>query len=328
MQRKVMISCAVTGSADTPGKNPAVPVTPEQIAASAIDAAKAGAAIVHIHVRDPKTDAAEHGRRALRRGGRPHPLERHRRGHQPDHRPGGRFSPDADDPMKPGPGTTLRTPRQRVQHVLDLRPEICSLDMGSMNMGAERVREHAADPRGDGDRHPRRRRDAGARGVRDRAPAARQAHDRDRPHQGARHVPDLPRHRLGPAGDARGDELHAQPAARGLRPGSRSAFRCTSSRWPRRRCCSAAMCASGWRTISIWSAASSRRAMPRWSPRRRRSSNCSACSVATPAEARQMLGLAQPRRAGAADRLTQRRSSNRVGFGHSSASLRACRSRC
>src|SRR6516225_9514560 len=55
MQRKVMISCAVTGSADTPGKNPAVPVTPEQIAQSALDAAKAGAAIVHIHVRDPKT---------------------------------------------------------------------------------------------------------------------------------------------------------------------------------------------------------------------------------------------------------------------------------
>src|ERR1700745_3686556 len=55
MQRKVIISCAVTGSADTPGRNPAVPVTPEQIANSAIDAAKAGAAIVHIHVRDPKT---------------------------------------------------------------------------------------------------------------------------------------------------------------------------------------------------------------------------------------------------------------------------------
>jgi uncharacterized protein (DUF849 family) len=50
-----MISCAITGSADTPGRNPAVPVTPRQIADSAIDAAKAGAAIVHIHVRDPKT---------------------------------------------------------------------------------------------------------------------------------------------------------------------------------------------------------------------------------------------------------------------------------
>jgi uncharacterized protein (DUF849 family) len=49
--------------------------------------------------------------------------------------PGGRFAPDPTDPMRPGPGTTLRTPRQRVQHVLDLRPEICSLDMGSMNMG-------------------------------------------------------------------------------------------------------------------------------------------------------------------------------------------------
>src|ERR1700722_19137984 len=55
MQRKVMISCAVTGSADTPSRNPAVPVTPQQIAQSAVDAAKAGAAIVHIHVRDPKT---------------------------------------------------------------------------------------------------------------------------------------------------------------------------------------------------------------------------------------------------------------------------------
>jgi uncharacterized protein (DUF849 family) len=55
MQRKVMISCAVTGSADSPKRNPAVPVTPAQIAQSCIDAAKAGAAIVHIHVRDPQT---------------------------------------------------------------------------------------------------------------------------------------------------------------------------------------------------------------------------------------------------------------------------------
>ena len=55
MNRNVMIACAVTGAADTPGRNPAVPVTPAQIAQSAIDAAKAGAAIVHIHVRDPQT---------------------------------------------------------------------------------------------------------------------------------------------------------------------------------------------------------------------------------------------------------------------------------
>ena len=55
MQRKVIISCAVTGSADSPGKNPAVSVAPPEIAQSSIDAAKAGAAIVHIHVRDPRT---------------------------------------------------------------------------------------------------------------------------------------------------------------------------------------------------------------------------------------------------------------------------------
>src|SRR3954466_6530072 len=136
MQRKVMISCAVTGSADSVGKNPAVPVTPEQIAASAIDAAKAGAAIVHIHVRDPKTtqpsmEGAHYAEVVdrIRSSGTDVVINL-------TTGPGGRFSPDAADPMKPGPGTTLRPPRQRVQHVLDLRPEICSLDMGSMNMGA------------------------------------------------------------------------------------------------------------------------------------------------------------------------------------------------
>src|SRR3954467_6814668 len=135
MSRKVMISCAVTGSADSVGKNPAVPVTPEQIAASAIDAAKAGAAIVHIHVRDPKTtqpsmEGAHYGEEVdrLRSSGSDVIINL-------TTGPGGRFSPDPTDPMKPGPGTTLRTPRQRVQHVLDLRPDICSLDMGSMNMG-------------------------------------------------------------------------------------------------------------------------------------------------------------------------------------------------
>ncbi|MFB0992549.1 MAG: 3-keto-5-aminohexanoate cleavage protein, partial [Rhodospirillales bacterium] len=55
MSDKTIITCAVTGSAPTPGKNPAVPVTPEEIANSALAAEKAGAAIVHIHVRDPET---------------------------------------------------------------------------------------------------------------------------------------------------------------------------------------------------------------------------------------------------------------------------------
>ena len=135
MQRKVMISCAVTGSADTPGRNPAVPVTPEQIAQSAIDAAKAGAAIVHIHVRDPKTT-----RPSMEISLYQEVVDRIRASGSDviinlTTGPGARFVPADDDPQKPGPGTTMRTPAERVRHVVALKPEICSLDMGSMNMG-------------------------------------------------------------------------------------------------------------------------------------------------------------------------------------------------
>src|SRR5260370_2666224 len=135
MQRKVMISCAVTGSADTPGKNPAVPVTPQQIAQSAIEAAKAGAAIVPIHVRDPATTRPSMDGALYREV-----VERIRSSNVDvlitlATGPGGRFAPGADDPLKPGPATNLKSPAQRVEHVLALRPDICSLDMGSMNMG-------------------------------------------------------------------------------------------------------------------------------------------------------------------------------------------------
>jgi len=136
MQRKVIISCAVTGSADTPGRNPAVPVTPAQIAASSIDAAKAGAAIIHIHVRDPQTtrpsmDGALYREVVERiRGSGTDVLINLTTG------PGARFVPGTDDPAQAGPGTTFKRPDERVRHVVELRPDICSLDMGSLNMGA------------------------------------------------------------------------------------------------------------------------------------------------------------------------------------------------
>ena len=135
MQRKVIISCAVTGSADSPGKNPAVPVTPPQIAQSCIDAAKAGAAVVHIHVRDPQTtkpsmDAALYREVVERiRASGLDVLINLTTG------PGARFVPGDDDPSQPGPGTVFKRPEERVRHVLELRPDICSLDMGSLNMG-------------------------------------------------------------------------------------------------------------------------------------------------------------------------------------------------
>ena len=135
MQRKVMISCAVTGSADTPGRNPAVPVTPEQIAKSAIDAAKAGAAIVHIHVRNPKTTKPSMDGALYREV-----VERIRASGTDvlinlTTGPGARFKHDDDDPSKPSADSTLRSPEDRVRHVVELKPDICSLDMGSLNMG-------------------------------------------------------------------------------------------------------------------------------------------------------------------------------------------------
>jgi uncharacterized protein (DUF849 family) len=136
MQRKVIISCAVTGSADTPGRNPAVPVTPEQIANSCIDAAKAGAAVVHVHVRDPKTTKPSMDGALYREV-----VERIRSSGTDvlinlTTGAGARYVPDAEDPSKAGPGTSFKRPDERVRHVVELRPDICSLDMGSLNMGS------------------------------------------------------------------------------------------------------------------------------------------------------------------------------------------------
>ncbi|MFZ5509535.1 MAG: 3-keto-5-aminohexanoate cleavage protein [Pseudomonadota bacterium] len=135
MSRKVIISCAVTGGGDTVKKSPAVPVTPEQVAASVIEARNAGAAIAHIHVRDPKTGAPSQDVALYRqvvervRGAGCDILINLTTG------PGSRFVPSDEDPRMGGPGTTMTPPLRRVQHVLELRPDICSLDVGSMNFG-------------------------------------------------------------------------------------------------------------------------------------------------------------------------------------------------
>ena len=135
MSQRVMISCAVTGGGDTVGKHPAIPVTPQQIAQSAIEAAEAGAAIVHIHVRDPATGKPSmefaHYREVFERirGSGSEVIINLTTG------PGGRFIPSPADPRQPGEGTTLSPPGIRTAHVEELRPEVCSLDMGSMNFG-------------------------------------------------------------------------------------------------------------------------------------------------------------------------------------------------
>src|SRR5690242_14328340 len=125
MSRPVIITCALTGAAPLSEKNRAVPVTPEQIVNSAIDAAKAGAAIVHIHVRDPQTGAPsmrfelyEETVARIRASGADVILNLTTGA-------GARFVPGETEPAAGGPGTTLKSWKARVSHVERLRPEVC-----------------------------------------------------------------------------------------------------------------------------------------------------------------------------------------------------------
>jgi uncharacterized protein (DUF849 family) len=137
MSRKVVITCALTGSQDTCAKNPAIPATPEEIATSAIDAAKAGAAIVHIHVRDPETKLASMDEALYAEV-----VERIK-----DNGidviinlttgPGARFLPGKDDPAVADPSTSLKSPADRVVHIQSLKPPICTLDVATLNFGEQ-----------------------------------------------------------------------------------------------------------------------------------------------------------------------------------------------
>jgi len=132
---EVMVTCAVTGAGDTTDRHPGVPVTPEQIATAAIDAAKAGAAIAHVHVRDPETGKGSRDPELFK-----DVVDRIRSSDTDvvinlTAGMGGDWVPSADDPAMPGPGSDMIGPRERLSHVEDLLPEICSLDCGTMNFG-------------------------------------------------------------------------------------------------------------------------------------------------------------------------------------------------
>lgn len=127
---KTILTCAVTGAHTTPKQNPNLPVTPQEIAESAVAAARAGAAVVHIHVRDPKTGAP-----SMRLDLYREVVDRIR------------GECDAVINLTTGPGSTvalndlhnLKSAQERVAHVQELQPEICSLDFNTMNRGADRI---------------------------------------------------------------------------------------------------------------------------------------------------------------------------------------------
>ena len=139
MQDKVIITCAVTGNLTDPAKCPALPITPKQIAEACLEAAQEGAAIVHIHVRDPQTGHPSMDLALYREV-----VERIREKNDSlvlnlTTGPGGRFSPSDEDPKIAGPGTNFLVPEKRVEHVAALRPEICTLDLNTMTFGREVV---------------------------------------------------------------------------------------------------------------------------------------------------------------------------------------------
>jgi len=130
---EVIITCAVTGAGDTAGTHPQLPVTPRQIAEAAVEAAQAGAAVAHIHVRDPESGAPSRKLEYYREV-----VERIRSSAADvvinlTTGMGGDLIVDDARPTIAGPGSDMVPALERLEHVEALLPEMCTLDCGSMN---------------------------------------------------------------------------------------------------------------------------------------------------------------------------------------------------
>ncbi len=139
MNRNVVLTCALTGAGDTVDRSEHVPVTPEEIANAAIEAAEAGASIVHVHVRDTETG----------KGGRDPAHFREVVERVKDSGTdivfnltvglGAQLQLLDEDPRKTGNETDLVSAEERFRHIEELKPEICTLDCGTMNFGEDLV---------------------------------------------------------------------------------------------------------------------------------------------------------------------------------------------
>ena len=133
MNHDVVLTRAITGAGDTTGKSQHVPVTPKAIAEAAIEAAKAGAAIAHIHARDPETGQGSRDPKLFKE------IVDRVRDSGTDvvinltAGMGGDWISDPANPAMPGPGTDMIGPEARLAHIEECRPDICSLDCGTLN---------------------------------------------------------------------------------------------------------------------------------------------------------------------------------------------------
>ena len=136
--KKTILTVAVTGNLTTVQQNPALPCTPEQIANAALESARIGAAIAHIHVRYPD------GRPSMELAHYREVVERIRDKNADliinlTTGPGGRFVPGKDDPRVAAAGSTLIHPLKRVEHIVELKPDIATLDLNTMWSGSAAV---------------------------------------------------------------------------------------------------------------------------------------------------------------------------------------------
>ena len=134
MNRKVIITVAVTGSVGEKSKNPDLPVSPKEIASSALEAHAAGASVAHIHVRDPVTSKPSMAFELYQEV-----VDRIRQRSDMlinlTTSAGARIVPNDSSPVGLGSESIWCSPEQRTEHVVKLKPELCSLDIGSMNVG-------------------------------------------------------------------------------------------------------------------------------------------------------------------------------------------------
>jgi len=136
--KKTILTAAVTGNITTLAQHPALPCTPQQIADAAIACGKAGAAVAHIHVRHAD------GRPSMELAHYREVMDRIRDSGlgmiiNLTTGPGQRFIPDRENPALAAPGTTLMHPLRRVEHIAELKPEMCSLDLNTMWSGTSVV---------------------------------------------------------------------------------------------------------------------------------------------------------------------------------------------
>ena len=139
MNRKTILTCAVTGNLTSRDQHPGLPITPQEIADAALDAAREGAAIAHLHARDPET-----GKGSMKLEYYREIVSRIRDRNEQliinlTTGEGGRFIPGIEDPKIAAEGSTLVTPEKRVAHIEDLKPDICTLDFNTMWSGQAAV---------------------------------------------------------------------------------------------------------------------------------------------------------------------------------------------